>query len=121
MLTEEEEKTLQKLLQKKEKKGSLGEAQGSRCVSSGSLAVAPRTVTVCGIQTRFIPPSGAKLLRLSREGDDWTRQTLRALADAFPDLEQEYGIENLTVEALKECLAILFESLGVGQNEVAQR
>jgi hypothetical protein len=108
MLTEEEEKTLQKLLQKK----------GSR---QPSLAVTPRTVTICGIQTRFIPPSGAKLLRLSREGDDWTQQTLQALADAFPDLEKEYGIENLTVEALKECLAILFESLGVGQNEVAQR
>jgi len=106
MLTEEEEKTLQELLQKKGQKGS--------------LAVAPRTVTVCGIQTRFVPPSGAKLLRLSQEGGDWAQQTLRALAAAFPDLEKEYGIENLTVEALKQCLAILFESLGVGQNEVSQ-
>jgi hypothetical protein len=112
MLTEEEEKTLQKLLEKKRAQGE------SR---SRPLAVAPRTVTICGIQTRFVPPSGAKLLRLSQEGDDWTRQTLRALAEAFPDLEEEYGIENLTVEALKECLAILFEALGVSQNEVAQR
>jgi len=85
----------------------------------GSLAVAPRTVTVCGIQTRFVPPSGAQLLRLS-QGNDWTQQTLQALAAAFPDLEEEYGIENLTVEALKECLTILFESLGVGQDEVSQ-
>jgi len=107
MLTDKEEQLLQELLQKK----------GSR---QPSLVVAPRTVTVCGIQTRFVPPSGAKLLRLSKEGDDWTRQTLQALADAFPDLEKEYGIENLTVEALKECLAILFESLGVSQDEVSQ-
>jgi hypothetical protein len=91
--------------------------KGSR---AGSLAVVPRTVTVCGIQTRFVPPSGAQLLRLSREGDDWAQQTLRALAAAFPDLEEEYGIENLTVEALKECLAILFESLRISQDEVPQ-
>jgi hypothetical protein len=107
MLTDKEEQLLQELLQKK------GSGQPS-------LAVAPRTVTICGIQTRFVPPSGAKLLRLSQEGDDWARQTLRALADAFPDLEKEYGIESLTVEALKECLAILFESLGVGENKVPQ-
>jgi len=96
------------LTERKPKKGS----------RAGSLAVAPRTVTVCGIQTRFVPLSGAQLLRLSREGDDWAQQTLRALAAAFPDLEEEYGIENLTVEALKECLAILFESLRISQDEV---
>ena len=99
------------LTEKKPKKGS----------RAGSLAVSPRTVTVCGIQTRFVPPSGAQLLRLSQGSNDWAQQTLQALADSFPDLEEEYGIENLTVEALKECLAILFESLGVGQDEVAQR
>jgi len=98
------------LTEKKLKKGS----------RVGSLAVAPRTVTVCGIQTKFVPPSGAQLLRLSQGSNDWTQQTLQALAAAFPDLEEEYGIENLTVEALKECLAILFESLGVGQDEVSQ-
>jgi len=117
MLTEEEEKTLQELL---EKKRAQGEHRDNKESHSRPLAVTPRTVTICGIQTRFVPPSGAKLLRLAQEGDDWTRQTLRALADAFPDLEQEYGIENLTVEALKECLAILFKSLGVSQDEVAQ-
>jgi len=98
------------LTEKKPKKGT----------RAGSLAVTPRIVTVCGIQTRFVPPSGAQLLRLSRGGDDWTQQTLQALAVAFPDLEEEYGIENLTVEALKECLAILFESLRIGEDEVAQ-
>jgi len=99
----------------------LTEKKSKKAARTGSLAVAPRTVTVCGIQTRFVPPSGAQLLRLSKEGDDWAQQTLRALAAAFPDLEEEYGIENLTVEALKECLAILFESLRIGENEVAQR
>jgi hypothetical protein len=108
MLTDKEEQLLQELLQKK------GSCQPS-------LAVAPRTVTICGIQTRFVPPSGAQLLRLSQGSNDWAQQTLQALAAAFPDLEEEHGIENLTVEALKECLAILFESLGVGQDEVAQR
>ncbi len=116
MLTQ---KSLKKVKGSPNGSGSLAEP-GRPPLRGGSLAVTPRTVTVCGIQTQFVPPSGAQLLRLSKEGDDWTRQTLQALAVAFPELEEEYGIENLTVEALKECLAILFESLSVGQDKVSQ-
>jgi len=77
------------------------------------LVEQPRTVEICGIPTRYCPPTGAQLLRVTRtvrdpgSEDAWVEALLELLKTAFPELQEQYGIENLSVAALRQCLEIL--------------
>lgn len=111
MLTPEEKALLDNLLAKQN--------QGSQ----PTISVTPRTVTICGQSTQFVPVGGIQSVMLlgslvqdlptgeitvgNEKGLDprWADKIIALLRVCFPDLEKQYGIQNLTLDAIQQCLS----------------